>query len=76
MARVREHCCADTQEDALVQEQLLATPGRLDKVALVNLKVKDMQVHVPGFLEVPKPGNQSDSIPWSDHSGLSCTFDL
>jgi tyrosyl-DNA phosphodiesterase 2 len=49
-------------------------PGRLDKVAMMGLKAKEMEVLRPGHIEVPRPGEKSLEIPWSDHCGLRCTF--
>ncbi|KAI6129151.1 Endonuclease/exonuclease/phosphatase [Pisolithus thermaeus] len=51
-------------------------PGRLDKVAMMGLKAEEMEVLRPGRIEVPKPGQPSDEIPWSDHYGLRCTFTI
>jgi len=51
-------------------------PGRLDKVAMRGLKAKEMQVLRPGPIEVPRPGEESVEIPWSDHCGLRCTVTI
>jgi len=51
-------------------------PGRLDKVAMIGLKVIEMQVLRPGTIEAPKPGGKSVEIPWSDHCGLRSTFTI
>ncbi|KAF8993254.1 Endonuclease/exonuclease/phosphatase [Cyathus striatus] len=51
-------------------------PGRLDKVAMMGLKAEEMEVLRPGSIEVPRPGEESLKIPWSDHSGLRCTFTI
>ncbi|KAG2046714.1 hypothetical protein BDR06DRAFT_167726 [Suillus hirtellus] len=51
-------------------------PGRLDKVAMVGLKAKEMEVLRPGTIEVPRPGEKLVEIPWSDHCGLRCTFTI
>lgn len=51
-------------------------PGRLDKVAMMGLKAKEMEVLRPGPIEVPRPGEKSVEIPWSDHCGLRCTFTI
>ena len=48
--------------------------GRLDKVAMMGLKAKEMEVLRPGLIEVPRPGEKPVEIPWSDHCGLRCTF--
>ncbi|KAH8828682.1 Endonuclease/exonuclease/phosphatase [Flagelloscypha sp. PMI_526] len=49
-------------------------PGRLDKVALLGIEAKDIKLLRPGLIEVPKPGESSDYIPYSDHYGLGLTF--
>ncbi|KAI0258234.1 Endonuclease/exonuclease/phosphatase [Gloeopeniophorella convolvens] len=51
-------------------------PGRLDKVAMTGLKAEEMEVLRPGPIEVPRPGEESVEIPWSDHCGLRCTFTI
>jgi tyrosyl-DNA phosphodiesterase 2 len=51
-------------------------PGRLDKVAMMGLKAKEMEVLRPGHIEVPRPGEKPVEIPWSDHCGLRCTFTI
>ncbi|KAF9515695.1 hypothetical protein BS47DRAFT_1341618 [Hydnum rufescens UP504] len=51
-------------------------PGRLDKVAMMGLKVEEMEVLRPGSIEVPRPGDKSVEVPWSDHCGLRCTFTI
>ncbi|KAG1803365.1 Endonuclease/exonuclease/phosphatase [Suillus variegatus] len=51
-------------------------PGRLDKVAMMGLKAKEMEVLRPGTIEVPRPGEKLVEIPWSDHCGLRCTFTI
>ncbi|KAI6153254.1 Endonuclease/exonuclease/phosphatase [Pisolithus tinctorius] len=51
-------------------------PGRLDKVAMMGLKAKEMEVPHPGPIEVPRPGKKPLEIPWSDHCGLRCTFTI
>lgn len=48
--------------------------GRLDKVAMLGLEAKDMEILRPGLIEVPKPGEDSDYIPCSDHYGLKLGF--
>ena len=48
-------------------------PGRLDKVVMMGLTPKDIEVMHPGSIRVPKPDREI-SIPWSDHYGLKCTF--
>ena len=49
-------------------------PGRLDKVATLGVDAKDMEILRPGLSEVPKPGEDSDYIPCSDHYGLRLSF--
>ncbi|KAF8991450.1 hypothetical protein BDZ89DRAFT_1173283 [Hymenopellis radicata] len=50
---------------------------RLDKVAMTGLlKAEGMQVLRPGPIEVPRPGEKSIEILWSDHCGLRCTFTI
>ena len=49
-------------------------PGRLDKVAMSSVVAKDMGILRPGLSEVPKPGEDSDYIPCSDHYGLRLGF--
>jgi tyrosyl-DNA phosphodiesterase 2 len=51
-------------------------PGRLDKVVMMGLKAKEMEVLRPGPIEVPRPGEKPIEIPWSDHCGLRCTFTI
>ena len=51
-------------------------PGRLDKVAMIGLKAREMEVLRPGPIEVPRPGEKPVEIPWSDHFGLRCTFTI
>lgn len=48
--------------------------GRLDRVAMTGLKAEEMEVLRPGCIEVPRPGLESNKIPWSDHCGLRCTL--
>lgn len=49
-------------------------PGRLDKVATSRLIATRMEVVNPGSIEVPRPGDKSGTLEWSDHSGLKCHF--
>lgn len=51
-------------------------PGRLDMVAMLGVQAKEMEMEIlrPGLIEVPKPGEDSDYIPYSDHCGLSLAF--
>ena len=51
-------------------------PGRLDKVAMMGLKAKEMEVLRPGRIEVPRPDEKPVKIPWSDHCRLRCTFTI
>ncbi|KAL1949043.1 hypothetical protein VTO73DRAFT_10849 [Trametes versicolor] len=51
-------------------------PARLDKVAMVGLKAEETEVLRPGVIEVPRPGEESLEIPWSDRCGLRCTFTI
>lgn len=51
-------------------------PGRLDKVAMMGSKAEEMEVVRPGLIEVPRPGEESVEISWSDHCGLRCTFTI
>ncbi|OJT08836.1 hypothetical protein TRAPUB_263 [Trametes pubescens] len=54
----------------------LGRGGRLDKIAMVDLKAEEIEVLRPGLIEVPRPGEKSLEIPWSDHCGLRCTFTI
>ena len=47
-------------------------PGRLDKIAMLGLKPLDMEVMHPG--RVARASGVG--VPWSDHSGLKCSFRL
>ena len=65
-------------------------PNRLDKIATAGLKVQDIEVRHPGFItkpgtaerllsteKTPSPEQEQDVdelLPWSDHSGLKCSF--
>ncbi|KAL7919215.1 Endonuclease/exonuclease/phosphatase [Trichoderma austrokoningii] len=49
-------------------------PKRLDKVVMLGLKAKEMEILNPGFIHVPIPGGLSKQLEWSDHSGLRCIF--
>ena len=49
-------------------------PGRLDKAAMLGVEAKDMEILRPGLIEVPKPSENSDYIPCSDHCGLRLSF--
>lgn len=50
------------------------TTGRLDKVALLGVEAKDMEILRPPLIEMPKPSENSDYIPCSDHCGLRVSF--
>ena len=47
--------------------------GRVDKVVMMGLTPKDIEVLRPGSIRVSEPDREI-SIPWSDHCGLKCTF--
>lgn len=56
-------------------------PGRLDKVAMLGLKPLDIQVIRPETLPAAPDsgkeattGSSEEGVPWSDHSGLLCSF--
>ncbi|RXW18289.1 hypothetical protein EST38_g7575 [Candolleomyces aberdarensis] len=49
-------------------------PGRLDKVAMLGVEAKEMEILRPGLIEVPQPGGDSDYMPCSDHAGLRLRF--
>jgi tyrosyl-DNA phosphodiesterase 2 len=62
-------------------------PSRLDKVATVGLKVQDIEALHPESVTKPGkpervrsmedlPGHEQEyeQVPWSDHSGLRCSF--
>ncbi|KAH6904656.1 Endonuclease/exonuclease/phosphatase [Coprinopsis sp. MPI-PUGE-AT-0042] len=51
-------------------------PGRLDKVATLNVEAEKMEVLRPGRIEVPRPSADSLYIPCSDHCGLRICFNL
>jgi len=65
-------------------------PSRLDKVAMVGLKARDIEIMHPGLLPrpsvipdfttgtvvPPRSSGPSQGIPWSDHSGLKCTLEI
>ncbi|PNY25816.1 Uncharacterized protein TCAP_04252 [Tolypocladium capitatum] len=56
-------------------------PNRLDKIATLGLQAKDIEVMHPGIITTSEstPAERSDgdgSVPWSDHSGLRCTFEM
>ncbi|POS81282.1 hypothetical protein DHEL01_v200332 [Diaporthe helianthi] len=49
-------------------------PGRLDKVAVLGLRVTDIEVVHPGTLQQATDAEGDTGVPWSDHSGLICSF--
>lgn len=51
-------------------------PGRLDKVATVGVEARKMEALRPGYVEVPRPAEESFKILWSDHCGLRFTFSI
>ncbi|KAL0937446.1 endonuclease exonuclease phosphatase family protein [Colletotrichum truncatum] len=61
-------------------------PNRMDRIAMIGLEPFRMEVMRPGKIPLPKaehsPSKASSSIeaeedvPWSDHSGLKCTFSV
>lgn len=60
-------------------------PGRFDKIATLELKPLDIiVVHPetlpsatePGDKKMAGDGPDGEGVPWSDHSGLVCTFHL
>lgn len=57
-------------------------PSRLDKIAILNLQPFEIKVMYPGMVTGPiGSGGESmsrsgEDSPWSDHSGLLCSFNL
>lgn len=52
-------------------------PNRLDKVAVLGLRPVDMKVVHPGTVSTTMEAEgEEEKMPWSDHSGLICTFSL
>lgn len=53
-------------------------PIRMDKVALLGLVARDIEVMDPGTVMEPQDTQQEGGrvVPWSDHSGLRCTLYL
>jgi tyrosyl-DNA phosphodiesterase 2 len=47
--------------------------GRLDKITMIGLEADKIR---PGLIKVPSPGQDNEEIPWSDHSGLTCSFNF
>lgn len=51
-------------------------PTRLDRVATLGLRVKDIQVVDPGSVSVPATaGGEPQMLRWSDHSGVMCVIE-
>ena len=59
-------------------------PNRMDKIAAFGLRLQGVDVHHPGTAEGTAAAGQdggqehgtTEGVPWSDHSGVSCTFRL
>lgn len=49
-------------------------PGRLDKIAMLGLQPHEIEVMHPGLIKKDEFG--VGQVPWSDHSGLRCTFEV
>lgn len=52
-------------------------PNRLDRVATLGLEAVEMEVMHPGTIDNQEAGEgaqEKKATPWSDHSGLKCTF--
>lgn len=49
-------------------------PGRLDKIAMLGLQPHEIEVMHPDVIEKEEFG--VGQVPWSDHSGLRCTFEV
>lgn len=49
-------------------------PIRMDKVAVLGLKLQGIDVYHPETIKRGQEGDAGEEVPWSDHSGLSCTF--
>ncbi len=47
-------------------------PKRLDKVAMLGVEVKTMEILYPDSIELPRPLEPPVYKHWSDHCGLSC----
>ncbi|KAK2734302.1 endonuclease exonuclease phosphatase family protein [Colletotrichum kahawae] len=50
-------------------------PNRMDKVTMVGLTPVHMEVMHPDTIVVQGP-EEAKNVPWSDHSGLKCTFTI
>lgn len=60
-------------------------PGRLDKIAMLGLRARQVEVMHPGVVARPgvedspewdQEGGSGGELHWSDHSGLRCSFGL
>lgn len=58
-------------------------PGRLDRVAVLGIRLVDIRVVHPETLPTSiesagerTAGDSKEAVPWSDHSGLVCSFVL
>ncbi|KAH8798598.1 Endonuclease/Exonuclease/phosphatase family protein [Xylogone sp. PMI_703] len=64
-------------------------PSRLDRIGTLGLNVQEVEIMHPGVIPVPKIPRPSETfprwlprdngsimLPWSDHSGLKCSFSL
>ncbi|KXX72990.1 Tyrosyl-DNA phosphodiesterase 2 [Madurella mycetomatis] len=75
-----------------IDGQQLFPPARLDKIAMIGLRPREIEVIQPGILPKKERGiigegqlgsgerekncDEAESISWSDHSGLRCTLSL
>lgn len=54
--------------------------ARVDKVAMLRLTAKDIEVMHPGVVTTSPAKGEEDqkeqTLPWSDHSGVVCTFEI
>lgn len=57
-----------------LQQASRRSPGRLDKIVMTGLTPEEIAILQLSGIEVPRPGKDSISIPWSDHAGLLCTL--
>jgi tyrosyl-DNA phosphodiesterase 2 len=54
-------------------------PNRMDKVVSLGLRVQHVEILSPGYINKSDHGDHGadgDTIAWSDHSGLRCSFKL
>ncbi|CAJ2514032.1 Uu.00g021510.m01.CDS01 [Anthostomella pinea] len=49
-------------------------PNRMDKVAMLGLRALEIEVMHPEMVKPPQ--DVGEGVPWSDHSGLRCSFAL